>query len=257
MCLIAILHGTHPEFPVVVAANRDEAYARPATGPQVLSTAPRVVGGRDESAGGTWLAVTESGTIVAVTNQRTGVPPRPAARSRGTLVVDAARAGSVDAIEALLATIRPGDYNPFNLLFGDATGLRVAYGRPGADRVAVQAVPRGVHILPNDRLDAPSLAKVHRARALIRPDASLDDLARALADHWLPPADLVTARPEDAPLDAATARHLEALCVHTPVYGTRSASIVALRAGGIARYLHCDGPPCSAAFADVTHLVTA
>ena len=55
MCTIIALHQVHPEYPLIIAANRDEYYARPATGLQVLAAGPpAIVGGYDERGGGTW-----------------------------------------------------------------------------------------------------------------------------------------------------------------------------------------------------------
>ncbi|MFW5921048.1 MAG: NRDE family protein, partial [Polyangiales bacterium] len=61
MCTIVVLHHVHPRHPLIVAANRDEFYERPATPPHVLSEQPRVVGGLDRRAGGTWMGVTGGG----------------------------------------------------------------------------------------------------------------------------------------------------------------------------------------------------
>ena len=56
VCTLAIYTRVLPGLPLVVAANRDEFYARPASGPTLLASEPRIVGGRDLLAGGTWLA---------------------------------------------------------------------------------------------------------------------------------------------------------------------------------------------------------
>ncbi|HEY0094574.1 MAG TPA: NRDE family protein, partial [Archangium sp.] len=61
MCTILILRHVHPEWPLVLAANRDEFHARPATGPRVLLESPLAVGGRDVERGGTWMGVTHEG----------------------------------------------------------------------------------------------------------------------------------------------------------------------------------------------------
>jgi folate-binding protein YgfZ len=71
MCLIVVGWRVHPDYPLVVAANRDEFYARPsARWPDFWPDAPQVIGGRDLEAGGTWLGITESGRFAAVTNVR-------------------------------------------------------------------------------------------------------------------------------------------------------------------------------------------
>src|SRR5574340_370867 len=86
MCIILLAHKAHPGYPLVVAANRDEAYARPAAPAAFWEDHPRVYGGRDLEKGGSWLGLTRSGRIAAVTNFRNGRPGAPAPRSRGELV---------------------------------------------------------------------------------------------------------------------------------------------------------------------------
>ncbi len=250
MCTLLILRHVHPEWPLVLAANRDEFLARPAVGPQVLSTTPRAIGGRDVERGGTWMGATDGGLFVGLTNQR-GSLGQPAPRSRGEVVLRALQAGSVEAIERYLDDLRPADFQPFHLLYGDAARLRVAYARPDAARLVREDVPEGLHVLPNDVLDAPDLPKVRRARGLAaevarRPWPELATaLARVMADHTLPSLEEV---PEPS-------RRYQALCTHTPGYGTRSSAIVALAPGRVAHYLASDAPPCQGPFRDVTALL--
>ena len=74
MCTIAILIRV-ADVPVVIAANRDELYARPTRPPEVLG--PAIVGGVDALSGGSWLAVNRAGRFAAVTNQRAlDTPPQ-------------------------------------------------------------------------------------------------------------------------------------------------------------------------------------
>lgn len=255
MCTLVVLHRAHPDWPVVCGANRDEFYARPTEPPQVLIERPHTVGGRDALAGGTWMGVTAGGFFVGLTNQPPDGAPDPRRASRGQVVLDALEAGSTAAAEARLRALRPGAHNPFNLVFGDAGGLRVLYARDAGLHFA--DVPPGVHVLPNGRLNDAGFPKVQRARGLLTPlpddgEALLVRLQRVLADGERPSE--APARSRDG-LDAETRRALHALCVRTAAYGTRSASIVALRPGGVARYLHADGPPDRAPFVDRTALL--
>src|SRR5688572_1206390 len=86
MCLILLAHRAHPHFPLVLAANRDEAYARPAAPAAFWNDHLEIYGGRDLERGGTWLAMTRAGKIAAVTNFRNAHAARDAPRSRGELV---------------------------------------------------------------------------------------------------------------------------------------------------------------------------
>src|SRR5437764_3434217 len=87
MCLIAIAHNASPKFPLVIAANRDELYARPTRPAHVWEDDARIVGGRDVRAGGTWLALRRGGRFGAITNVR-GIGRAEGGPSRGTLVAD-------------------------------------------------------------------------------------------------------------------------------------------------------------------------
>lgn len=70
MCLIVVGWRVHPDYPLVVAANRDEFYARPTAALSRWPDAPEIIGGRDLEAGGTWLGISEAGRFAAVTNVR-------------------------------------------------------------------------------------------------------------------------------------------------------------------------------------------
>ncbi|EAU65416.1 NRDE family protein, partial [Stigmatella aurantiaca] len=204
--------------------------------------------------------VTPQGFFAGLTNQRGGFTPRRAPASRGEVVKEALRQGSVEAVERYLEGLDPTAFNPFNLLYGDAQRLRVAYARPSPGQLTWDDVPPGLHVLPNDVLDAPELPKVARARMLAeasvrRPWPELVTvLQHLLADHTLPSAESIPEPPADSHLSREQARPYQALCIHTPTYGTRSSAIVALAPGRVAHFLAADGPPCQQAFHDLLGL---
>jgi uncharacterized protein with NRDE domain len=259
MCTLLILRHVHPEWPLILAANRDEVYERPTAGPQLLPGAPRLfVAGLDQVRGGTWMGVTDAGFFVGLTNQRGGDAQGPAARSRGEVVMTALRAGNMEAVERYLDSMDPSGFNPFNLLYGDAHSLRVAYARPTQARVAREDVPVGIHVLPNDVLDAPGLPKVARARMLAseharRPWPQLSvALREVMADHHLPDEALLPEPPPGTAYSRERARQFQALCIHTPQYGTRSSTLLALAPGRVAQCQVSENPPCQRSFEDVT-----
>jgi uncharacterized protein with NRDE domain len=264
MCTLILFRHVHPEWPLLLAANRDERYDRPAEGPQVLAPSPRIVGGRDLERLGTWMGVTEHGFFVGLTNQRGAANLMRSPYSRGEVVLHALRAGSQEGVEDYLAGLDARNFRPFNLLYGDAERLRVAYARPDAQRVRLEDVPPGVHVLSNDVLDSPSLPKVSRARALAErlPLQSWPEVAGALqtllADHVLPErGPELLPEEEDRPELKELIRHYQALCIHTPAYGTRSSALLALTPGRVAHYLASDVAPCQGAFRDVTPLLSS
>jgi uncharacterized protein with NRDE domain len=241
MCTIIAIHR---EGSLTIGANRDEFYARPSLAPQVLE--PGIVGGRDVVARGTWLGLTPRGLFVAVTNQRTLRPPDPVRHSRGELVLEALRAGSIAGIVDRLRSIDGRGYNPFNLLFGDGTRLLAAYAREERD-IAIEELAPGVIVLANDRIGALEYPKTQRAEMLLRNGVPLENI---LADHQKHD---VAATSEW--LSAEMLRELQALCIHTPQYGTRSSAIVELAPGVVRSYRHAEGPPCTTPFVEFTALL--
>ena len=259
MCTIVALHRSHARYPLVVAANRDEMYARPTAAADVILDAPLAVGGRDLSKGGTWLGATAGGFLVAVTNQRSYGGRDEAMKSRGTLVLDLLSRGALGAALEHLRSIDAREYNAFNLLLGDGDALVAAYARRDSAAVAIEELAPGkTWILANDRIGSPDFPKTQRAMELAAPLVTLElpalaDGARAmLGDHEKPPLERVPPPPEGSHFPHALLRELQALCIHTPVYGTRSSTLVALEPGRVATYLFADGPPCTTPFVDVT-----
>src|SRR3569623_1219919 len=234
MCTIAILYGV-TEVPLIVAAHRDEMYARRTRAPEVL--APGVAGGGDEESGGTWRAVHRDGRVAAVTNQR-AIDPRPAGvRSRGLVVRELIVASDPDAY---VAALDPREYASMNLVWGDADRVSVGYLRHAGDKELVR-LPHGVHTLCNDRMDAPVFPRCSRLASSIPRRWDPDALRTALSDHTRvdPPEDGEEhsgARPPH--LTREVMLELTATCIHTPQYGTRSSSLVAIDRGATRAYLH-------------------
>ncbi|HUH04081.1 MAG TPA: NRDE family protein [Kofleriaceae bacterium] len=261
MCTIVVAHRIHPELPLIVAANRDEFYARAATAPQLLGRDPRAAGGLDLSSGGTWMGATERGFFVAITNQRTYLGSEPGLPSRGAIVREALERGSRAGVRALLGAIDARGFNPFNLVYGDADGVEVAYARRDDAVVDIEQAPDGMWVLPNDRIGSPEFPKVARVQALLEgafaaPWLELRRaLVTALGDHEKPALAALPALPEGTPMSAELVRELHATCIHTESYGTRSSTLLGLTRGGIAHYEFADGPPCRTPFDDVTSLL--
>jgi uncharacterized protein with NRDE domain len=269
MCTIAILLEVVAGAPLVVAANRDEIYARPTRPPESL--APHIAGGVDELSGGTWLAIHRDGRFAAVTNQRALAPVAPGLRSRGLAVRELIAA---EDPESYVAAIDPMHYASMNLVWGDARAVSIAYARRERT-LEIERLPRGIHVLCNDRLGADGFPRGVRLHdAIARADLSWPAIApaieAALADHTRvdPPDPSRTDRirsaakqGSDSPcgegppagtshLPAALARELTATCIHSAGYGTRSSTIFAADRGATIAYLHADGPPCTTPFVD-------
>lgn len=70
MCLIVFAWQPGHALPLLVAANRDEFYARPSLPLAAWEDAEGVFAGRDLEAGGTWLGLGPAGRFAALTNVR-------------------------------------------------------------------------------------------------------------------------------------------------------------------------------------------
>ena len=108
MCVLAFAWRAHPDWPLVLAGNRDELHARPTAPMARWADVPQVLGGRDLEGGGTWWGVCEQGRLAVVTNLRGYGPPRPDAPSRGRLARDFL------AGDGAFAGFSAGDLAPFN-----------------------------------------------------------------------------------------------------------------------------------------------
>jgi uncharacterized protein with NRDE domain len=160
MCLILFSWRGDPRYRLVVAANRDEYFSRPAAPAGFWDDHPTVLAGRDIEAGGTWLGITLEGRFAALTNYRNPADRNPAAPSRGTLVSDFLTS-DIGPLEYLHEVEKHASrYNGFSLLAGNASALCFLSNRGGH----IERVPPGVHGLSNHVLDTP-WPKVEKGKA--------------------------------------------------------------------------------------------
>jgi uncharacterized protein with NRDE domain len=231
MCLILIAWHAHPQYPLVLAANRDEVHARAAASAGWWNDHPQILAGRDLSAGGTWLGVTRQGRLAALTNYRAPGRVRDHAPSRGKLVEELLT-GEATVEESLQRLQRcHADYNGFNVLFSDGERLAVFESVPGRGRVLAS----GVYGLSNHLLDTP-WPKVEQAKS--RLSAALGQLPvdapllQLLRDD-LPAADGNLPR---TGVSLEWERLLSSAFIRAPGYGTRCSTILCVDRAGFARF---------------------
>jgi uncharacterized protein with NRDE domain len=228
MCLLVFAGRIHPDYPLVLAGNRDEFHARPAAPASWWSEPEGVLAGRDLQAGGTWLGLHREGRFAVVTNFREPAQDTAGRRSRGELVVDyLTRGDSADRWAADLAS-RGDQYGGFNLLAGNTDGLHYVTNR-GADALDL---PPGLYGLSNHRLDTPwpkvVTAKARLARAIDGGRLAKASLFRILADR-------TRAADDDLPdtgVPLAWERLLSAAFIVSPEYGTRVSTVILADARG-------------------------
>ncbi|MES2951056.1 MAG: NRDE family protein [Pseudomonadota bacterium] len=227
MCLIAWNWQPDSATPLLLLANRDEFYARPALPLHWWEPAPngsQVLAGKDLQGGGTWLGVSRGGRLAALTNYRSMQPQHNNAPSRGELV--AAFLHSDLSADAYLQQLAPhcGDYNPFNLLVFDGQQLLGLESRNA--KVLAKAPGLGAVSNADFQTPWPKLTQLRLGLAAQAPHGITD--LRTL----LPLLHDTTMAPDDAlphtgvPLDLE--RVLSATFIATPKYGTRACSVVAI-----------------------------
>ncbi len=176
MCLIVLAWRAHPEFPLIVAANRDEFHGRPAAPAAFWEDHPEILAGRDLEARGTWMGVSRSGRFAAVTNYRGATEPR-AAESRGALV--SRFLNEKQQPSAFLAGLQKTLYSGFNLLATDGEELWWMSNRDGAPR----NLAPGIYGLGNALLDSPDVEPAKRAFAqALEPAPAVETLFEVLRE---------------------------------------------------------------------------
>jgi uncharacterized protein with NRDE domain len=234
VCLILFAVDAHPEYRLVVAANRDEFFARPSAAAAPWPGAEHVIGGRDLEKGGTWLALARGGRLAALTNFRDGQRVKKGVRSRGLLVSDFVRANGhpqdyLDAVDESAT-----QYDGFNLLLATADGV---WHYNNIDPRHVH-LTKGVHGVSNHLLDTPwpkvVLGKEAMTRALAQPRETLiamlfDALReeRRAPDHELP----------STGVSLDWERVLSPAFIATPGYGTRASTVVLIERSGAAIFI--------------------
>lgn len=223
MCIILLAHKAHPGYSLILAANRDEFYERPTARAGFWEDAGGLLGGRDLERGGTWLGVTETGRVAAITNFREPSVRITDAPSRGLLVSDFLR--SHERPEEYLERLatHASRYNGFNLIVAERHDLYYYSNRADAP----QALAPGLYGVSNHLLDTPwpkvARGKEALAEILARSDTvSPDDIFRLLADRTC----AEDACLPDTGVGLEVERALSPLFITSPVYGTRSSTVL-------------------------------
>ena len=241
MCLVLVVWRTHPQYPCLVAANRDEFHARPTAAAAWWPDHSQILAGRDLEAGGTWLGMTHTGRFAALTNYRDPEQRRAQAPSRGALVTYMLESGvSVAEGLAYLRAAGPG-YNGFNMIFSDGERLGIFESTRGAGR----ELGPGIYGLSNHLLDTP-WPKVQKAKSRLQAALSnITDTAPLLAllrdDRPAPDAQL----PQTG-VSVEWERLLSSAFVRAQDYGTRCSTIIRIEAQGRAHFEEWSWSPIGA-----------
>lgn len=223
MCLIILAIDVHPEYPLVIAANRDEYYHRPTAPLAFWEDMPDVLAGRDLQGGGTWLGISKTGRLAAVTNYRDSAHQNPVARSRGLLVTNFLNDGR--SPETCFKNLMKSEeiYTGFNLVAGDMS--HICWMSNVSKEI--RQLETGISGISNRLLDTP-WPKIEKAKSRLRAvlasgsDIDVEDVFSLLADTSAPDDQ----RLPDTGVGLEWERILSPIFVASDIYGTRSSSII-------------------------------
>jgi uncharacterized protein with NRDE domain len=232
MCLILLAYDVHPEYRLILAANRDEFYDRPTLPMAFWEDHPEILAGRDLKGGGTWLGMSRSGRFAAITNYREPGGPKPDAPSRGFLVSAflSENTPSKTYLESVSAVGQT--YSGFNLIVGNASGLYYYSNRqPGIHRLQP-----GWYGLSNHLLNTP-WPKVEKGLALLKStildadSVDMEPIFHLLKNREVPPDE----RLPNTGVGMEWERILSPIFIQSPGYGTRSSSVMLIGRNGMAQ----------------------
>lgn len=241
MCLAAFALNAHPRYPLVIAANRDEFFARAAAPMAWWADRPDILAGRDLSAGGTWFGLTRAGRLALLTNVREPGRQNAEAPSRGALVVD--WLNSADSAPVFARQLA-GGYNGFNLITADV--VRDDWHWISNRAPTPLALGAGIHTLSNAALDTPWPKTVGLRAAMagaLGQAADADDLADRLFAALADPTHAPDAALPDTGVGLARERLLSPRFIRMPdpdqpeiaAYGTRCSTVLVRQANGATR----------------------
>ena len=216
MCLILFSYQPHTPQRLLVAANRDEFFARPASSAKPWEDNPNIIAGRDLEAGGSWLGINRNGRFCAVTNYRSN-NNTAGTLSRGQLIADFLNSNT--DCKSYLQKIQANKhcYAGFNLLVDD--GSNFYYYSNTEDNITL--LTAGYYGLSNAFLNT-DWPKTRRGISAIKKHLETEDLFSALADQTIAPD-------EDLPntgVGIEMERMLSPSFIQSEVYGTRASTVV-------------------------------
>jgi uncharacterized protein with NRDE domain len=254
MCTLVILRRPDHDWPLIIAANRDEMLDRPSRPPaRHWPDRDNVTAGQDELAGGSWLGINDDGLAAGVLNRTGTLGPDPTLRSRGELPLEALDHAEAEAVAEALFDLDPNAYRPFNLFVGDAREVFWIssineFGEPG---MRLGDVPMGVSMLTDSDLNDTLSPRVMRylPEFTNAPAPTLNE--DPASDDWSAWQALLSSRDFDGDAGPRGAMNID----RGDGFGTVSSSLIALPAPQLApqkpRWVFAAGAPDQAPFQPV------
>ncbi len=231
MCIAYLALNSHPDWPLLIAANRDERHKRLSRVAAPWDSHPDIIAGIDLEAGGTWLGITKQGRFGLLTNYREMGRNIMDAPSRGDLV-STYLTTSLNATDyADQISKKAADYNGFNLIVGDLTTASYISNR--APDLAPKNLITGRYVVSNHLLDTP-WPKAERLRKAFE-HLDMDSLARSVRLVFTTLKDTTPAEDSYLP-DTGVSLEFERLLsspfIISPDYGTRCSTVIVVHKSG-------------------------
>ena len=222
MCLLLISYKSHPAYNLIIAANRDEFYNRLALSANYWEEDRNILAGKDLLAGGTWLGITKNGRFAAITNYRDMSQTDSFTTTRGNLTKEFLSSEISPELYGDKISGNAAEYNGYNLIFGDARALFYFSNRSGN---LIKLTP-GIYGLSNHLLDTPwpkvRKSKTSFKKILNEENISEEELFKILSDTSVPSDESLP----DTGLSLDIERAVSPIFVETPLYGTRSSTVI-------------------------------
>jgi uncharacterized protein with NRDE domain len=221
MCLLLLAYKTHPNNKLIIAANRDEFYERPALPLHKWESTPEIFAGKDIQGKGTWLGITKNGKIAAITNYRDMNKIKADAPTRGKLITDflLRKTTAEKYSDILLETA--DTYNGYNLIYGDVDNL-FYFSNINKEPIKLSS---GIHGISNHLLDTPwpkvVKSKKEFTKIISEKNPSEDKLFQLLRD-----SEIFNKELPDTGLGKELERMVSPIFTVTEKYGTRSSSVI-------------------------------
>jgi uncharacterized protein with NRDE domain len=224
MCLVLFAYHVHPEYKLIVAANRDEFHQRPTAPAHYWEDSPEILAGRDLEKMGTWMGVTKTGRFAALTNYRDPNELTEGKRSRGEVVANALMYNGETKEYMNSLEKNPLLYPGYNLLAGDRNALYYYSNVSGHDW---QKVLPGIHGVSNHLLNTEwpkvQIGKEGMSAILQEAQVDLPEKLFTLLQNADPAPD------ENLPKTGVSLeweRKLSPLFIKSEGYGTRSSTVL-------------------------------
>lgn len=223
MCIILFAYKSHPQYKLILASNRDEFYKRPSLMAEYWKENPNILAGRDLEQNGTWLGISRLGRIAALTNFRDLSSIKKDAKSRGELVKSFLESNTPPKDYLKEVKDLSDNYNGFNLLVGDASGLYY-YSKYNNEIINIES---GIHGLSNHSLNTP-WPKVVLGKKLLK--ETIEDkfthhkLFNILKNNFIPKDEELP----DTKVGIELERLLSPIFIVSPQYGTRAMTAITI-----------------------------